>query len=133
MRKVTDQLEKLPPRKVAYVRGRLEFKSKKQAALDAGFSENMAKHAADKIETPDVKDVLALLVQEMIPPEQIARAIADGIGATETKFFHMKALSLMSAKSQIGRSVGNMSSWLRSTVVTTSRLRAIRGKAAASS
>ena len=87
VRKVAAQLENLPPCKVAYVRGRLEGKSKKQAALDAGFSETMANHAADKIETRDVREAFARLVREMVPPEQIARIIAEGMAATETKFF----------------------------------------------
>jgi hypothetical protein len=87
VRKVAEQLQNLPPRKVAYVQGRMEGKSKKQAALDAGFSETMANHAADKIETPDVREAFARLVREMIPPDQIAKTIADGMAATETKFF----------------------------------------------
>src|SRR5271169_6446873 len=87
VRKVAAQLENLPPRKLAYVRGRVEGKSKKQAALDAGFSETMADHAADKIETADVQEAFRLLVREMIPPEFIAKVIAQGMSATETKFF----------------------------------------------
>jgi len=55
--------------------------------LDAGFSETMANHAADKIETRDVREAFARLVREMVPPEQIAKTIADGMAATETKFF----------------------------------------------
>jgi hypothetical protein len=81
------QLEKLPPRKLAYIQGRLDGKSKKRAALDAGFSPNMAKHAADKIETKDVRAAFARLIRETVPPELIAKAIADGLSATETKFF----------------------------------------------
>lgn len=87
VRKVVAQLETLPPRKLAYVQGRLEGKSKKQAARDAGFSETMANHAADKIETRDVRQAFARLVREMVPPEQIAKTIAEGMAATETKFF----------------------------------------------
>jgi hypothetical protein len=87
VRKFAAQLENLPPRKLAYLQGRLDGKSKKQAALDAGFSENMAKHAADKIETRDVREAFARLVREMVPPELIAKTIADGMAATETKFF----------------------------------------------
>jgi hypothetical protein len=87
VRKVAAQLENLPPRKLAYVQGRLDGKSKKQAALAAGFSETMADHAADKIETRDVREAFARLVREMVPPELIAKTIADGMAATETKFF----------------------------------------------
>ena len=75
MRKFAAQLENLPPRKLAYVQGRLDGKSKKQAALDAGFSETMANHAADKIETRDVREAFARLVREMVPPEQLAKAL----------------------------------------------------------
>jgi len=47
VRKFAAQLEHLSPRKLAHVQGRMDGKSKKQAALDAEHSENMAKHAAD--------------------------------------------------------------------------------------
>ena len=80
-------MEKLSPRKAAYVRGRLDGKSKKQAALDAGYSETMAEHASDKIETKDVREAFAVLIRAIIPPEKIVQAIAEGISATETKFF----------------------------------------------
>ena len=72
---------------MAYIQGRLSGKSKKQAALDAGFSQTMAEHAADKIETKDVREAFARLVREMVPPELIAKTIADGMAASETKFF----------------------------------------------
>jgi len=75
VRKFAAQLENLRPRKLAYVQGRLDGKSKKQAALDAGFSETMANHAADKIETRDVREAFARLVREMVPPEQLAKAL----------------------------------------------------------
>jgi hypothetical protein len=55
--------------------------------LNAGFSETMAKHAADKIETKDVREAFARLVREMIPADLIAKTIADGMAATETRFF----------------------------------------------
>src|SRR5215469_15778345 len=85
--KFAEQLETLPPRKVAYIQGRMDGKSKKQAALDAGFSQTMAEHAADKIETKDVREAFARLIREMVPPELIAKTIADGMAAIETKFF----------------------------------------------
>jgi hypothetical protein len=55
--------------------------------LDAGFSETMANHATDKIETADVREVFAQLVREMILPGQIAKVLSEGMAATETKFF----------------------------------------------
>ena len=75
VRKFAAQLENLPPRKLAYIQGRLDGKSKKQAALDAGFSETMAKHAEDKIETKDVREAFARLVREMITRESSRRPI----------------------------------------------------------
>jgi hypothetical protein len=77
----------LPPKKQAYVEGRLAGKSKKQAALAAGFSESMASHATDKIETKDVREAFAALIRETIPPERITKAISEGLDAMETKFF----------------------------------------------
>ena len=74
------------------MQGRLDGKSKKQAALDAGFSETKADHVADKIETRDVREAFARLVREMVPPEFIAKTIADGMAATETKFFSHEGL-----------------------------------------
>jgi len=78
LRKVTSEMEKLEPRKAAYVRGGMDGKSKKQAALDAGYSGTMAEHAADKIETRDVQEVFARVIREIIPPEFIAKGIAEG-------------------------------------------------------
>jgi hypothetical protein len=47
----------------------------------------MANHATDKIETHDVREAFARLVREMVPAEVIAKTIAEGMTATETKFF----------------------------------------------
>ena len=47
----------------------------------------MAEHAADKIETKDVREAFARLIRAMVPPELIAKTIADGMVANETKFF----------------------------------------------
>lgn len=77
----------LPPKKQAYVEGRIAGKSKKQAALAAGYSESMASHATDKIETKDVRQAFAALIRETIPPERITKAISEGLDAMETKFF----------------------------------------------
>jgi len=87
VRECAEPLENLSPRKRAYIQGRIEGKSKRQAALDAGFSESMANHATDKIETRDVREAFTRLVREMVPAEQIAKTIAEGMAATETKFF----------------------------------------------
>ena len=76
----------LPPKKQLYVEARLEGKSRRASALTAGYSESMANHPY-KIETKDVRDAFAALMREAVPPERIAKTIAEGMGATETKFF----------------------------------------------
>jgi len=77
----------LPPRKQRYVEERIAGKTRRAAALDAGYSTSMASHAAEKIETADVRQAFSALVRETIPPERIAKAISEGLGAMETKFF----------------------------------------------
>ena len=77
----------LPPKKQCYLEGRIAGKSKRQAALAAGYSDSMASHATDKIETVDVQRAFAALIRERIPPERITKAISDGLDAMETKFF----------------------------------------------
>ncbi|MFI5118613.1 MAG: hypothetical protein ACHP8B_18145 [Terriglobales bacterium] len=75
----------LPPKKQRYIEGVLAGKSKRQAALDAGFSESMASHATTKIETKDVQVAFAALIRESVPPERISKVIAEGLAATDTK------------------------------------------------
>jgi hypothetical protein len=77
LRAVAEITAELPPKKQAYVDARIAGKSKKQAALEAGYSKAMAEHPA-KIETPDVKMAFTELIQQAIPPER---------GTLETKFF----------------------------------------------
>ena len=76
----------LPPKKQRYLEGRIAGKTRRAAALEAGYSESMADHPA-KIETKDVRQAFASLIRETIPPERIAKAISEGFGAMETKFF----------------------------------------------
>jgi hypothetical protein len=77
----------LPPKKQKYVEGLTEGKTKVQAALDAGYSDAMARSASHSIETPDVRVAFAELMRKHIPPEKIAQRIAEGMNAMETKFF----------------------------------------------
>jgi hypothetical protein len=82
----------LPAKKQAYVDGRLAGKSKRQAALDAGYSVSMADHAAQKIETPDVKEAFTALIRSTISAEEIAQTLRAGLQATESKFFAEKGV-----------------------------------------
>ena len=92
--KLGAELEKLPPKKAAYVRGRIDGKSKKQAALDAGFSETMAaaRMRPTRFETKDVREIFARFIREMIPPEVVAKADrAEGLAADrKPNSFRMK-------------------------------------------
>src|SRR5215472_14053003 len=82
----------LPPKKQAYLEGRLAGKSKRQSALEAGFSQSMADHASTKIETSDVQEAFAALIRQRVPLERLAKAIAEGLDAMETKFFAEKGV-----------------------------------------
>jgi hypothetical protein len=82
----------LPAKKQTYVEGRLEGKSKRQAALDAGYSTSMADHAAQKIETPDVKEAFAALIRSTISADEVAQTLRAGLQATESKFFAEKGV-----------------------------------------
>lgn len=79
--------EKDATRNAADIPVQLDGKSKTEPALDAGFSETMAVHTADTIQTPDAREASALLISDMIPPERVAKTIAEGMAAMETKFF----------------------------------------------
>jgi hypothetical protein len=87
VRKFVEPMENLPPKKRAYIEGRLGGASRRQAALGAGYSESMANNPTQKIETADVREAFATLIRETIPAEKIAKTIAAGIEANETKFF----------------------------------------------
>jgi hypothetical protein len=80
-------LEKLQPRQRQYVKNRVAGKSKKTAALEAGFSESMAENAAAKIETSDVREAFRKLVQQEIPASKIVARLKEGLDAMETKLF----------------------------------------------
>jgi hypothetical protein len=82
----------LPPKKQAYVEGRIAGKSKRQAALAAGFSESMSSHATDKIETKDVREAFTALIRETVSADEIAEALRAGMKAMDTKFFSEKGV-----------------------------------------
>lgn len=73
-------------RKRLYVKGLVAGKSKRQAALDAGYSPSVADRAV-QIETKDVKAAFSRLIRKRIPAHHLARRIAEGVDAMDTKFF----------------------------------------------
>lgn len=78
---------KLTKKKQKYIEGLADGKTKMQAALDAGYTDSMARSATGNIETPDVRAAFAKLIQERIPGRKIVDRIAEGLDAEETKFF----------------------------------------------
>jgi hypothetical protein len=80
-------LDGLKPRHISYLKGLAEGKTKKAAALEAGFSPSAAASPASHIETPPVREAFKKLVQETIPAETIVQKLTEGLDAQETKFF----------------------------------------------
>jgi phage terminase small subunit len=80
-------VDRLSPRKAKYVAGVMKGKSKKQAATDAGYAESTAENARAKIEDKDVLAAFAHIIQKACPADKLAQRIAEGLDATETKFF----------------------------------------------
>jgi hypothetical protein len=89
-RKKSDLLVILKPRPRKYLEGILSGKTKKSAALAAGYSESTARNAAAVIERPLVRLALQEIVREVIPPEKIVQRLAEGLDAMDTVFARYK-------------------------------------------
>ena len=75
----------LSKRKKKYIEGVVKGKSKKDAALAAGYSESTALAAKSHIETPDVRAAFREIIRKHVPMEKIGQRIAEGLDAMETK------------------------------------------------
>jgi phage terminase small subunit len=84
---VADPLKNLGIKKRKYAEGVSKGKTRKQAALDAGYSASVAKNAKAKIESEAYQEAFAALIRKTIPAEKIAQRIQEGMDAMETKFF----------------------------------------------
>jgi hypothetical protein len=69
-----------------YVDGIAAGRTKKQAAIAAGYSESSANNAAAIIERAAVKAFQGL-IQQTIPVKKIIERMAEGLNAMETKCF----------------------------------------------
>ena len=76
----------LSVRQRLYIQGLARGLTKKQACLNAGYSETTAR-VPSLIETPTVREAFARLIRRYIPAHKIIERIAEGLDATETKFF----------------------------------------------
>lgn len=86
-RKISDALDGLNGRQRMYVNGIAAGKTKKQAAIAAGYSVSTANNAAAIIEQGAVKEAFQELIQQTIPVEKIIERLAEGLDAMETKCF----------------------------------------------
>jgi len=78
----------LTPRQRGFVVGKLEGKSDRQAALDAGYAPSTAENTKQKIMSrPDVREAFEELLDEHLAPEKLVRCIVEGLDATQVKFF----------------------------------------------
>lgn len=80
-------MKRLAKNKRKYIKGLAEGKTKKQAAMDAGYAESTAENAKHKIETPDVRAEFQRVIRGAVPMPLIGQRIREGIDAEETKFF----------------------------------------------
>jgi hypothetical protein len=77
-------------RQAVYVHGVVGGKTKKRAALDAGYSLSTAENASAKIETPHVREVLQDTIWRLISPELIAQRLREGLDAKKTIFLRIR-------------------------------------------
>lgn len=83
--KTYDKTPRLTAKQAAYVKGIAELKSKRQAALDAGYAPSVARCARACIEGPGVRELFQTIARCWIDPELVGQRIAEGLNAMETK------------------------------------------------
>jgi len=79
------EIKSLDLRRRKYLKHRLDGKTKKAAAMLAGFSEESARNAAQVIETPLYRSLFAARAARVIPEEKLILRLAEGLDAVETK------------------------------------------------
>lgn len=80
-------LEKLNDRARKYIEGLAQGMTKLEAKRFAQYAETTSSYT---IETKDVKAAFAKLVRRACPAHKLSQKIAEGLEATETKFFQVK-------------------------------------------
>lgn len=86
-RKISDALDGLNGRQWIYVDGVTAGKSRRRAALEAGYSLSSANNPGHNIERGRVREVFAELIRTTVPPELIVQRIREGLYAVEIKVF----------------------------------------------
>ena len=83
----TSAKSKLTPRQAKFLQGISELKSQERAALDAGYSPSVARHAHRILEGTNVSAEFQELLCHWVDPDKIGQRIAEGLDAMETIFF----------------------------------------------
>ena len=79
-------------RQAKYITGLSEGKSRRKAALDAGYSQACADNPRDTIEGPTVREELAKIMLRYVDPRKIGKRIAEGLDAVETRIFQHRGV-----------------------------------------
>ena len=82
----------LTPKQAKYLAGIVEGKTKKDAALAAGYAPSSALSVRQAVEKPNVRVAFAELIRATISQEKIAQRINEGLDAMETKFFQYEGI-----------------------------------------
>ena len=74
------------PRLAKFTEGVISGKSMYQAAIDAGYSDSYARNAY-KFIMPNAREIFKRALEHYAPIGKVTQRIAEGLDATETKFF----------------------------------------------
>jgi hypothetical protein len=83
-RKATPKTTAKSPKRRRFVKGLIEGKSMRRAALDAGFTQSMADKAGEKI-FPNARAEFQDELSKAVPIARLVARIAKGLDAKETK------------------------------------------------
>lgn len=75
-----------------YITGLSEGKSRRKAALDAGYSQACADNARYAIEGSTVREELGKIMHRYVDPHKIGQRIAEGLDAVETRIFQHRGV-----------------------------------------
>jgi hypothetical protein len=84
-RKKTKNHSAKSPKRRRFVQGLIDGKSMRRAALDADYTESMAKNASHRILPGAIGEFQAVLSRK-IPQSKLVQRIAEGLDARKTKF-----------------------------------------------
>lgn len=86
-KKTGEKRRKLKPRQLKALEAIVAGEVPRQALLGAGYSERVADHPGEFLDTASMR---AAMAQLLASPEKIAQRINEGLDAVETKFFQFQ-------------------------------------------